>query len=150
MLTETQLPVYCYFCSRDLVISYSGAELVEHSTTCVSIVRRIEGHSQHLIVIRAAVSFVTKEKRLTRAGSTMAAQGLGWHGTWQVPCPRQRCLAFRPALPCRARPVCRLAPTCAHASVESMPRKPRPGEKKGVPRVLPCFDAPACCTLVIC
>ena len=67
----------------------------------------------------------------------MAAQGLGWQSTWQASCSSNRCLRFRPALNCRHRPACRLAPICAHASVESMPRKPRPGEKKGVPRMLP-------------
>lgn len=62
----------------------------------------------------------------------MAAQGLRPHGVWQHACPRQRCFSSRIAAPAR---VARHGPVVplvrAHASVESMPRKSRPGEKKG-------------------
>ena len=63
----------------------------------------------------------------------MAAQGLGPHGVWQHACPRQRCFSSRTAAPSGvARPGPSVPLVRAHASVESMPRKTRPGEKKGV------------------
>ena len=63
----------------------------------------------------------------------MAAQGLAPHSSWQNACLRQRCFTARMVSPSRVFRVSLRVPLVrAHASVESIPRKTRPGEKKGV------------------
>ena len=76
----------------------------------------------------------------------MAAQWLAQQGVWRSSYPSQRCFSCRMASPARIARISRRVPLVrAHASVESMPRKPRPGEKKGVRLVSNIGSEPARC-----
>ena len=68
----------------------------------------------------------------------MAAQWLAQQGVWRTSHTSQRCFSCRMASPpARVARISRRVPlVSAHASVESMTRKPRPGEKKGAAGVL--------------
>ncbi len=76
----------------------------------------------------------------------MAAQWLAQQGVWRSSYPSQRCFSCRMASPARVACTSRRVPLVrAHASVESMPRKARPGEKKGVRLVFGIGSEPARC-----
>jgi len=76
----------------------------------------------------------------------MAAQWMAQQGVWRSSYPSQPCFSCRMASPARvARISRRVQLVRAHASVESMPRKARPGEKKGVRLVSGIGSEPARC-----